>query len=109
MSIRGDINNYKHGAGTSATAIDTYSTGYSEIYLLFTVAATGTVTLTECDTSGGTYTAVDSSYILGSTALATSDESPIIAYIGNKRYIKATVTGTGNTFEILWAAPRMSN
>jgi len=109
MTMRGDINNYAHGTGTSAEAIDTYNGGYAEIYLLFTVAAAGTVTLTECDTSDGTYSAVDASQILGSTTLATATEFPVISYIGDKQYIKATVTGTGNTFEILWAAPRMSN
>lgn len=102
---KGDVGDLAFSAGTSAAAIDVSGGGYEAIYLLVSGAATGTVTITECDTASGTYAAADAGDVLGATAIADGDYN-VISYIGCKRYIKATVTGAGNAFTILWTTPR---
>jgi len=103
--FKGDVNDSAFSAGTSAEAIDVSGGGYDSIYLLVTGAATGTITISECDTASGTFKAADAGDVLGVTAIADGDYN-IVSYIGSKPYIKATVTGSGNTFTILWATPR---
>jgi hypothetical protein len=88
-----------------AGAIDT--NGYGTVSIVCTGAATGVLSLTECDTSDGTFTAVDAGDITGDTAIAASAYN-IAGYIGNKQYIKASVTGTGNTFVIILGEPRLA-
>lgn len=62
-----------------------------------------TVEITECDTSGGTYTAVADADLLGTEAAASTtdndddNEYGKIGYIGSKRYVKATITSTNVT------------
>ncbi len=63
--------------------------------------ATFAVLIEECDTSGGSYTAVADADLNGTEALAgfqfdDDNECRKIGYVGNKRYIKATITPTGN-------------
>jgi hypothetical protein len=54
--------------------------------------------ITECDTSGGTFTAVDSSFLIGTpTALTASNTSQRIGYVGKKRFIKASIISTSVT------------
>jgi len=54
--------------------------------------------ITESDTSGGSFTAVDSSFLIGTpTALTASHTSQRIGYVGKKRYIKASITSTSVT------------
>jgi len=68
-----------------------------------------TVLLEECDTSGGTYTAVADADLLGTEALASfiqSDDDKCfkIGYIGKKRYTRMTITPTNNATAALIAA-----
>lgn len=63
--------------------------------------ATFAVLIEECDTSGGTYTAVADADLNGTEALAgfqfdDDNELRKIGYVGNKRYIRATITPSGN-------------
>lgn len=63
--------------------------------------ATFAVLIEECDTSGGSYTAVADADLNGTEALAgfqfdDDNECRKIGYVGNKRYIKATITPSGN-------------
>lgn len=60
------------------------------------------VEVQECDTSGGSYTAVADADLIGTeagAALTFSDdnEQVKIGYIGKKRYTKLVVTPTGNS------------
>lgn len=97
------------GAGT-AVEVDTY--GYNDVTLhVFTATVTdaGTATgitweLSESDTSGSGYTAVDDADLVGSesdlaiTADTQDDEwVGALGYIGNKRYLKLTPIGTSGT------------
>ncbi len=59
--------------------------------------------LTECDTSGGTYTDVADTDVIGNTsnvfgvvnAAADDDNIYCLGYRGSKRYVKVVVTATG--------------
>ncbi len=85
-------------------AVDCY--GYESVTV---IVYSGTVTdgthtwkLTECDTSGGSYTDVDAADLLGSFAVVDSSHDETftkVGYIGQKRYIKVvnTVTGSPST------------
>jgi hypothetical protein len=64
------------------------------------VAGSGdyTASLTECDTLGGTYTAVAASDLLGEfIATLAADSVYKVGYVGNKRFIKAVVTKNSGT------------
>jgi hypothetical protein len=62
--------------------------------------ATHTFTVTECDTSGGTFTAVAAEDLLGTltpvTSTATDQRMLMAEYRGSKRFIKITNTVTGS-------------
>lgn len=60
--------------------------------------ATFAVTLTDSD-DGVTYTAVDSDFVLGSANFTFADDDSVerVGYIGGAKYVKATVTPTGNS------------
>jgi len=94
----------------TAVAIDTQGANNVVIHVFTgTITDAGTAAgitwaLTECDTSGGSYTAVNSDEIDGSLAdlsilLDTDDNKYIgsIGYLGIKRFIKITPTGTAGT------------
>lgn len=91
--------------GTAGTAIDT--NGYGMITLVINAAAAGTLAFTECDTSDGSYTNVDASDMILPTIASAG--AFLGAYIGNKRYIKYTLSGTGNTAVILKTEKRMAD
>lgn len=57
---------------------------------------TYTPSLTECATSGGTFTAVDPSNIVGDTSALTASSVRKISYIGSMQYIKTVLTATGS-------------
>ncbi len=89
--------------------------GYGSVtYLIATGSiadadATFTVLLEECDTSGGTYTAVADADLLGTEALASfqfddDNECRKLGYIGIKRYTRLTITPVGNASAALMAA-----
>lgn len=63
--------------------------------------ATFAVLLEECDTSGGTYTAVADADLLGTEAAASftfADDgvTRTLGYRGSKRYTRLTITPSGN-------------
>lgn len=75
--------------------------GYNAAEVIFEVGAitdgTFTPSITECDTSGGTYTAVTATDIIGTLVAFTTVTPQSYGYIGSKRYIKAVVTVAGAT------------
>jgi hypothetical protein len=94
----------------TAVAIDTLGSANIVIHVFTgTITDAGTAAgitwaLTECDTSGGSYTAVAAAEIDGSLAdlsilLDTDDNKYIgsIGYLGTKRFLKITPTGTAGT------------
>ena len=63
--------------------------------------ATFTVEVQECDTSGGSYTAVANADLVGTEALASfifSDDNKCfkVGYVGAKRYVKIVITPAAN-------------
>lgn len=67
------------------------------------------VKLTECDTSGGSYTDVASTDLLGTTTEASfqfDDDGEVrkLGYVGIKRYVKVVATPSNNTGNIPIAA-----
>lgn len=63
---------------------------------LYVAGTSFTFSLTECDTSGGTFTAVAAADVLGTMApiTGTGDDNLTqkVGYIGSKRYIKGLIT-----------------
>lgn len=71
--------------------------------------ATFAVEVQECDTSGGTYTAVADANLVGTEALAgfqfdDDNECRKIGYIGSKRYVKLVITPAANASAALFSA-----
>lgn len=92
-------------ATTSAT-VDTgvFSNNFRDVvfaYLSGTVTdGTWAVTLQECDTSGGSYTAVDASRIQGALPSYAATDDNVLKFVGcrpTKRYVQAVITPTGAT------------
>lgn len=92
----------------TSSAIDRQ--GYGSVTALFSIGNSGdtlsgsvywTLKLTECDTSGGTYTDVALADLYNSAATLVIDagsEDNIVAkfgYRGSKRFVKAIATATG--------------
>jgi hypothetical protein len=57
------------------------------------------VSLVESDTSGGTFTAVDSAEQLGNANYAQAEDNTIkrLGYIGKKRYVKFSIVSTSTS------------
>ena len=96
-------------AYTSAAEIDTqYAEGMA---LALPTQDTTAVAVTECDTSGGTYTDVAEAFILvgdddgvlsGNDVTYSESGTGLVSYVGKKRYVKFTVTNAvSNTSLIL--------
>lgn len=88
----------------TSAAIDTqgYESCMIEVITGTVTDGTHTIKLTECATSGGTYTDVAAADLLGSApaiAAANDDTQYTFGYIGNLRYLKvvSTVTGSPST------------
>ena len=87
-------------------------TGATVVYCTGTVAdadTTITALLQECDTSGGTYTDVADADMIGTESGGSfdfSDDNKVykLAYKGNKRYLKFTLTPANNTGNLPIAA-----
>lgn len=99
------------GVAVGSTAIDTNEYGTVTIIAVSAAAVGAELTLTECDTSNGTFTAVDSSDVVGAELTAgavTFDVATVnlVGYIGNKRYIKAVITGAGTSGAVLLSEKR---
>ena len=95
-------------ATATSTAVD--AQGFNSLAVLFDVGQSGdtlsgsvfwTLKLTECDTSGGSYTDVAAEDLYNSAATVVIDdaaEDEVIVkfgYKGSKRFIKAVATTTG--------------
>jgi hypothetical protein len=90
---------------TTSTAVDTGAFNNNARDVTF-VYASGTitdgawaVTLQECDTSGGSYTAVPADRIFGSVSYALTDDN-VVQSIGcrpTKRYVQSVITPIGAT------------
>jgi hypothetical protein len=99
---------------TTTTGNEIDMQGYESItfYMIMGTQTDGdfALQLTESDTSGGSFTAVADADLLGSEPAYTADTSDNqvgqVGYIGNSRYLKATVVSTntatsGGTFTVL--------
>lgn len=96
---------------TTGSAIDLagYDAGVNIVFFIGTVTdGTYTPYITECDTSGGTYTAVADDHLVkqdpsSSTApeaqavLSASNTTSKIGYVGNKRYIKVALVSASTS------------
>lgn len=91
---------------TNGVAVDTGVYGNNARDVMFVVYTatitdgTHTVTLEECDTSGGSYTAVDSFRIQGSLpAIVAADDNVVFSFgvRPTKRYVRIVVTDAGST------------
>ena len=97
------------GTGKTSAAIDLAGYNAAEISISYgTVTATNavfTVLLTECQTTGGTFTSVADADLIGTEALAglgaavrtsgtTKNVTKSVGYKGFMRYIKAKVSST---------------
>lgn len=95
-------------ASVTSSAIDLQ--GFERVAVIFAVGATGdtlsgsiywTLKLTECDTSGGSYTDVVLADLHNAAATVvidsnSEDETAVkFGYKGSKRYLKAVATQTG--------------
>ena len=93
---------------TASSAIDL--DGYEGALITFhsgAIAGTSaanifTPLITECDTSGGTYTDVADADLIGTEAAAvhnggTDNTITKIGYVGSKRYIKVSIVSTATT------------
>ncbi len=95
-------------ATVTSSAIDLQ--GSNRAVVVFNIGASGdtlsgsvywTLSMTECDTSNGTYTAVDVADLHNSAATIvidsnSEDETAVkFGYKGSKRYLKAVATKTG--------------
>lgn len=98
---------------STATSSAISLAGYDAASVIFDIGNSGdtlsgslywTLSLTECDTSGGSYTAVAAADIVGWSGAATyvidaptEDTLAVkVGYIGSKPYIKAVATATGS-------------
>lgn len=98
------------GTGKTSTIIDTRGYHGLEFVISYgTVTATSavyTVLMTECDTTGGSFTSVADADMLGTEALAglgattprtsgvSKNVTKKLGYVGNKRYVKLKVSST---------------
>lgn len=89
--------------------------GYGSVLYVIATGSLGdagaefTALLEECDTSGGTYTAVADADLLGTEALASfiqtdDDKCFKLGYQGIKRYTRLTITPTNNATAALLCA-----
>jgi len=97
----------------TGSAVDTK--GFFSATLEFTATTAlvgGTVKLTECATSGGTYTDVASDDIIGTNDVAAvEDDTVTIGYVGSLRYLKAVFTHSANgviSGDVILASPQVA-
>jgi hypothetical protein len=87
---------------TEGIAVDLQGYDSVEIFVKAGTITDGAYALgiEECDTSGGTYTAVAAPQLLGGgQSFASTDDNAIkhVGYAGAKRFIKLTIVSTGTT------------
>lgn len=87
-------------SATTTAAINRQASGSGSLVFLFVMGAaaastTFTPSFTECDTLGGSYTAVANGDLSATPVAFTSDDDnkyQAIAYIGRKAFVKAVLT-----------------
>ena len=91
-------------ATVTGPVVDTL--GYESVTCILSVGAVGSgsvsFSLTECATSGGSYTAVAAADVIGSTtadsaALTLTTTTATLGYRGKKQFIKMVMAGTYTT------------
>lgn len=110
------------GGAVTTTAIDLGASGNNfrdvliQVYSGTLTDGTYAVTLQECDTSGGSYTAVDASKVQGTLPAFTASDDTVVKTVGvrpTKRYLQAVITPTtatsGGPFTILAVLGNGSN
>jgi hypothetical protein len=89
------------GATTAQTSaaldVQGYDTAHFGIAIGTTIGSAVAYKITECDTSGGSYTDVAAAQMVGAGLTAAANSTIRVAYVGTKRYIKCVVTPTGAT------------
>lgn len=85
---------------TTQTGSEIDLAGYSSAVVVFQPGTktdgTHTPSLTECDTSGGSFTAVSAGNLSAALTALASNTAQTVGYLGTKRFIKAVVTVTGS-------------
>lgn len=98
LSVNRAIAQSLHTATPTPIEIDTR--GYDAAWISFISGAitdgTFTPSVTECDTSGGTFTAVAAADLHGTLAAMSASSVQSVGYKGTKRFIKANITVTGS-------------
>lgn len=85
---------------TDGAAVDCQGFDAAEIIVRSSAWTDGAyaVSLVECDTSGGAYTAVAAAQVLGAgQSIGAANTVKKIGYLGSKRFIKVRITSTGTT------------
>lgn len=85
---------------TAGIVIDTKGFQSGAMCLRVSAYTDGTYTLsvTECATSGGSYTAIPASRIVGTaTALNSANEHDKLGFIANQRYVKASIVSASTS------------
>lgn len=94
------------GGAVTTSAIDLGASGNNfrdalvVVYSGTLVDGSYAVTLQECDTSGGSYTAVDSFRVNGTLPAFAAADDTVVKTVGvrpTKRYLQAVITPTGAT------------
>ena len=87
-------------ATTDVTGVAVALAGYESCVVTLTATTAsvgGTFKLTECATSGGTYTDVAAADIIGTQDVAVVEDGTVsLGYIGNLGFIKAVFTHSAN-------------
>lgn len=85
---------------TAGTAIDCQGFDSLEIIVRSSAWTDGAfaVNVTECDTTGGSYTAAPASSVLGAgQSIGAANTLAKVGYIGTKRFVKVSIVSTGVT------------
>lgn len=95
MASRDLVTEIKIAAGTESTAIDTY--GFNSLTIAC-LDADATFTLTDCDTSNGSFADVASEFVIDGGDRA-------VGYAGTKRYVKFADSGEGTSYVVILGHP----
>jgi len=100
-----DLVNISSDTNTDGTAVDTQ--GFNSVTAVISAGPSGaytdgtyTVTVLEGDTSGGSFTATDSSQMVtqsGTEAITADNENGWVGYVGIKRWVKIRIVSTSTS------------
>lgn len=90
------------GASTTTAGVAVDCQGFDSLEIVVRSSAwtdgAYAVNLTECDTSGGSYTAAPATSVLGAgQSIGAANTIAKVGYIGSKRFVKLSVVSTGVT------------